>query len=135
MILLSLNSIVQAWCNLSPCQNNTVDNLHSSQFYLRHNPAQKYRQIHINAFKSSFHRKCKADLAVHVLNLPGSYPAQRITVIYREAHSLSLCPCVPPTKVSILKAFLLVLPSGYLVKSRGICISGTGLSTRSVIYG
>lgn len=37
--------------------------------------AEKYIQIHINAFKSSFHRKCKTDLAVHVLNLPCSYPA------------------------------------------------------------
>lgn len=74
----------------------TVDNLHSSRFYLWHNPAQKYRQIHINAFRSSFHRKCKTDLAVHVLNLLCSYPAQRITVIYREAHSLSLCVLVVP---------------------------------------
>jgi len=54
-------------------------------------PAQKYRQLHINAFKSSFHKECKTDLAVHVLNLPCSYPAQRIRVIYWEAHAFSLC--------------------------------------------
>lgn len=94
--------------------------------------AQKCRQMHINAFKSNFHRKCNTNLAVYVLNLPCSHPVQRIRIIYLEARAFSFCPS---PQVSILKSFLLVFPFGYLVNSRSICIDGAGLSTRSVIYG
>lgn len=73
----------------------------------------------------------KTDLVVLILNLPCLYLAQRTCITYWQKGAPSPCPTV----IRVLKAFLLVLPFGYLVNHRGICIDGAGLSTRSVTYG